>query len=100
MPFRLYNAPVIFQKIINYIINNYLGKFVMFYLDDILVFLKDIESHTKHLKWIFQQLEKVKTILEEKTNAILDDKFNATPSYSVCRTCSFWEICDSKQLEA
>ncbi len=59
MPFRLYNAPVIFQKIINYIINNYLGKFVMFYLDDILVFLKDIESHTKHLKWIFQQLEKV-----------------------------------------
>jgi DNA helicase-2/ATP-dependent DNA helicase PcrA len=46
-----------------------------------------------------EQLEKVKTIIEEKTNAILDEKFDATPSYGVCRTCSFWDICDSKQLE-
>jgi hypothetical protein len=46
-----------------------------------------------------QQLEKVKTTLEEKTNAILEEKFDTIPSYGVCRTCSFWEICDSKQLE-
>ncbi len=32
--------------------NNYLGEFVIVYLNDILVFFEDIKSYTKHLKWI------------------------------------------------
>ncbi len=58
MPFELYNISATFQRMINYIMNNHLDKFVIVYLDDILVFFKDIKSHIRYLKWIFQQLEK------------------------------------------
>jgi RecB family exonuclease len=60
--------------------------------------------YVKHDKMVtydvtIPQLEKVKAIVEEKTNAILDEKFDATPSFGVCKSCPYWSICDSKQIE-
>lgn len=48
MPFGLKNAPSEFQKIMNDIFTPY-SDFILVYIDDILVFSKDIESHFKHL---------------------------------------------------
>ena len=48
MPFGLKNAPSEFQQIMNDIFYPY-SDFIIVYIDDILVFSKDIETHFKHL---------------------------------------------------
>jgi DNA helicase-2/ATP-dependent DNA helicase PcrA len=45
------------------------------------------------------QVDKVKDLLEEKTRAILNEEFGATPSYQACRNCPYQDICESKELE-
>ncbi|GBG70698.1 hypothetical protein CBR_g7997 [Chara braunii] len=49
MPFGLCNAPGTFQHAINRIFHDYLDKFVIVYLDDILIFSKTVEEHVAHL---------------------------------------------------
>ena len=45
MPFRLTNALAAFQTIINHALREYLDIFVVAYLDDILIFLKNEEDY-------------------------------------------------------
>jgi hypothetical protein len=45
MPFRLTNAPASFQRFINKVLQEYLHSFVIAYLDDILIFLKEKEEY-------------------------------------------------------
>jgi hypothetical protein len=49
MPFRLTNIPAIFQAIINYILKEYLDIFIIIYLDNILIYSKNLENHKKHI---------------------------------------------------
>lgn len=45
------------------------------------------------------QVEKVKQVIEHKTIAILNEEFDPTPSYQACRSCPYWDICDSKETD-
>jgi hypothetical protein len=56
MPFGLTNAPVVFQHLMNDIFRDYMNKFVMVYLDDILIFSKDQEIHDKHVRLVLATL--------------------------------------------
>jgi hypothetical protein len=56
MPFGLTNAPTIFQCLMNAIFGAYMRKFVLIFMDDILVFSKTLEEHIEHLKLVFQTL--------------------------------------------
>ena len=56
MPFGLTNAPATFMALMNNIFHPYLDKFILVYLDDILVYSKDMGEHTKHLRLVFQLL--------------------------------------------
>jgi hypothetical protein len=56
MPFGLTNAPVVFQHLMNDIFREYMDKFVMVYLDDILIFSKDRETHDKHVRLVLAML--------------------------------------------
>lgn len=56
MPFGLCNAPATFQRMMNGVLRDALGKFVTVYLDDILIFSRDLESHQEHLRWVLAQL--------------------------------------------
>ena len=56
VPFGLTNAPAIFMNLMNKIFMPYLDKFVIVFIDDILVYSKDKAEHAKHLKIVLQTL--------------------------------------------
>nr|GFA19600.1 hypothetical protein [Tanacetum cinerariifolium] len=58
MSFRLTNAPAVFMDLMNRVCKPYLDKFVIVFIDDILVYSKDEEEHEKHLKIILELLKK------------------------------------------
>ncbi|GBG72937.1 hypothetical protein CBR_g12659 [Chara braunii] len=60
MPFGLCNAPGTFQHAKNRIFHDYLDKFVIVYLDDILIFSKTVEEHGAHLDKVLSLLRQNK----------------------------------------
>ncbi|GBG76141.1 hypothetical protein CBR_g21889 [Chara braunii] len=56
MPFGLCNAPGTFQTEMNRILRPYLDRFVVVYLDDIVVFSRSVEEHAQHLALVLQAL--------------------------------------------
>ena len=56
MQFRFINTPVIFQRKINYILEEYLNDFIMVYLDDIIIYLNSEKEHKEYIKWILSRL--------------------------------------------
>nr|GEV48637.1 putative reverse transcriptase domain-containing protein [Tanacetum cinerariifolium] len=60
MPFGLTNAPTIFVDLMNRVRNSYLDKFVIVFIDDILIYSKLEEENEVHLKTILDLLKKEK----------------------------------------
>jgi hypothetical protein len=52
VPFGLSNAPTVFMCLMNEVFRNYLDKFVIIFLDDILVYSKTAEEHEQHLRMV------------------------------------------------
>jgi hypothetical protein len=52
----LMNAPATFSRLMKYIFMEYLEKFIMVYLDDILVYFKNEEEHAEHLWLVLEKL--------------------------------------------
>ena len=48
MPFGLCNVPASFQTFMNRILRPFIGKFVVVYLDDIVVYFESLEDHIQH----------------------------------------------------
>ena len=56
LPMGLKNSPSIFQRTMNMVLQEVLGKFCFIYVDDIVIYSKSAESHLKHLDIVLDKL--------------------------------------------
>jgi hypothetical protein len=71
MSFGLTNAPAYFLYLMNKVFMEYLDKFVVVFIDDILIFSKTEEEHEKHLRLVL-------------------DKLRSNKLYTKFSKCEFW----------
>ena len=58
MPFGVTNAPAQFMNMMNDLLGDYLDKFVLVFLDDILIYSATLEDHLEHLRKTLSVLRK------------------------------------------
>nr|GEZ87375.1 putative reverse transcriptase domain-containing protein [Tanacetum cinerariifolium] len=59
MPFGLTNAPTVFMDLMNRVCKPYLDKFVIVFIDDILIYSRNKKDHEEHLKATLEMLKKM-----------------------------------------
>ena len=74
MPFGLTNAPSTFIRLMNHALCAFIGRFVVVYFDDILVYSKNLDDYINHLHCVFAVLRKEKLYANLKKCSFCMDK--------------------------
>ncbi len=76
IPFRLTNAPAIFQRLMNYVLHDYLNDFVVVYLDNILVCSNTFEEHINYLRKVFIKLREANLVINSRNVNLDKERLN------------------------
>ena len=76
MQFRLINAPATFQKQINSILGEHLNKFIIVYLNNIIIYLKSKGEYKEYIKQVLKRLQEEQILVAIKKYKFFIKKTN------------------------
>src|SRR5437667_1119436 len=76
MPQGLCNAVATFQRYMNWVLWDYIGKFCTVYIDDIVIWSKSVEEHTEHVRLVLEKLREVWICASIKKSVLFADKIH------------------------
>lgn len=74
MPFGLKNAPSIFQRCVDDILRDFVGKFVHVYIDDVLIYSSSEEEHIQHISQVFDVLNKATLKISDEKSKFFQEE--------------------------
>lgn len=83
IPFGLTNAPACFQRVLDFILTNYKWNTCLVYLEDIIIFSRNVEGHITHFDEILKTVTDATVLLKINECHFFSYKFNISDTWSI-----------------